>query len=163
MEKFVHETDEDRYMLQEYNHSLETTENAFLPVTPRPRALKLSNIPSELRLYRSSSPSSDRSVHQAAALSILNRTNRKPDRRLPREYSGQWLGKTARCSWLAARRQGWIDSQKSSSFSSSGWQYGIGNREEGYIIGDYLTLIRDDAQPGKEKRKRDIWKCVSCF
>jgi hypothetical protein len=37
------------------------------------------------------------------------------------------------------------------------------NREEGYLVSDYVTFIRDDAQPGKEKRKRDAWKRMTCF
>jgi hypothetical protein len=47
--------------------------------------------------------------------------------------------------------------------SSTGQMYGLGDREEGYVAGRYVTVIEEDTQPEKEKRRRDAWKRVSCF
>jgi hypothetical protein len=41
--------------------------------------------------------------------------------------------------------------------------YGLGDLEEGYVAGRYVTVTKEDAQPKKEKRKRDAWRRVSCF
>jgi hypothetical protein len=41
--------------------------------------------------------------------------------------------------------------------------YGLGDLEEGYVVGRYVTVTKEDAQPKKEKRKRDAWRRVSCF
>jgi hypothetical protein len=161
-EESAHKTDECRCILQEGMQGSDGVEDSFQPVTPRPRALSLLDIPSELRLDRSSTPAPNRSINQSATLSALDGVSGKSDS-LPRGSSGQWLGATARHSPLAARRQGRVDWQKTGCFSSSGRQYGLGNHEEGYLASDYVTFIRDDARPGKEKRKRDAWKRMTCF
>jgi hypothetical protein len=31
------------------------------------------------------------------------------------------------------------------------------------VAGRYVTVIEENAQPEKEKRRRDAWKRVSCF
>jgi hypothetical protein len=63
---------------------------------------------------------------------------------------------------LIARRRGRADWQKNGLISSTGQQYGLGDREEGYVAGKYVTTIGNDVSP-EVNRKRDAWKRVSCF
>ncbi|CAN9365641.1 unnamed protein product [Alternaria alternata] len=158
-----YQTDGYCNMLQDSTRSLETTEDIFQPVTPRPRALTLSDTPSELQLHSSSSLASDGSARQSAALSDLDGANGESDKLLSPESSGQWIERSTRRSSLAARRQGRAYSRNRALLSSTGQMYGLGDREEGYVAGRYVTVIEEDAQPEKEKRKRDAWKRVSCF
>ncbi|KAB2105017.1 hypothetical protein AG0111_0g7131 [Alternaria gaisen] len=158
-----YQTDGYRNMLQDGTHTLETAEDIFPPATPRPRALTLSDTPSELQLHSSSSLASDGSARQSAALSGLDGANGESDKLLSPESSGQWTERSTRGSSLAARRQGRADWRNRALLSSTRQKYGLGDREEGYVAGRYVTVIEEDALPEKEKRRRDAWKRVSCF
>lgn len=152
-----------RNMPQDDTHTLETTEDIFQPVTPRPRALTLSDTPSELHLHSSSSLASDGSAHQSTALSGLDGADVESGKLLSTGAPDQRIQRSTRYSSLAARRQGRIDWRHCALLSSSGRMYGLGDREEGYVAGRYVTVTKEDAQPKKEKRKRDAWMRVSCF
>ena len=158
-----YQTDRCRNMLQDGTHTLETAENIFQPVTPRPRALTLSDTPSELQLHSSSSLASDGSAHQSTALSGLDGADVESGKLLSTGAPDQRIQRSTRYSSLAARRQGRIDWRHCALLSSSGRMYGLGDREEGYVAGRYVTVTKEDAQPKKEKRKRDAWMRVSCF
>ncbi|CAN9411126.1 unnamed protein product [Alternaria alternata] len=150
-------------MLQDATHTLETVEDILQPVTPRPRAFELSDTPSELQLNNSSSLASDGSAHESTALSGLDEANGESEKLLSSGASDQRIQRSIRRSSLAARRQGRADWRNRALLSSTGQMYGLGDREEGYVAGRYVTVIEEDAQPEKEKRKRDAWKRVSCF
>jgi hypothetical protein len=158
-----YQTDGYRNMLQDGTHTLETAEDILPPATPRPRALTLSDTPSELQLHSSSSLASDGSARQSAALSGLDGANGEFDKLLSPESSGQWTERSTRGSSLAARRQGRADWRNRALLSSTGQMYGLGDREEGYVAGRYVTVIEEDVLPEKEKWGRDSWKRVSCF
>ncbi|CAN9360183.1 unnamed protein product [Alternaria alternata] len=156
-------TDGYRNLLQDGTHTLETAEDIFQPVTPRPRALTLSDTPSELQLHSSSSLASDGSAHQSTALSGLDGADGESDKLLSTEAPDQRTQRSTRHSSLAARRQGRTDWRDCALLSSTGRMYGLGDREEGYVAGRYVTVTKEYAQPKKEKRKRDAWMRVSCF
>ena len=158
-----YQTDEYRNMLQDGTHTLETGEVISQPVTPRPRVLTLSDTPSELQLHSSSSLASDGSAHQSTALSGLDGADGKSDKLLSTGPSDQRIQRSTRRSSLATRRQGRIDWRDCTLLSSTGRMYGLGDRDEGYAAGRYVTVTKEDAQPKKEKRRRDTWMRVSCF
>jgi hypothetical protein len=158
-----YQTDGYRNMLQDGTHTLDTAEDIFQPVTPRPRALTLSDTPSELQLHSSSSLASDGSAHQSTALSGLEGADGESDKLLSTGASDQRIQRSTRRSSLAARRQGRADWRNRTLLSSTGQMYGLGDRGEGYVAGRYVTVIEEDAQPEKEKRRQDAWKRVSCF
>jgi len=141
----------------------EATRVCSTPITARPRAKSLPNTPPALRLNEHNSFAPDPDKPQSAPLLTLAEGNREPGKAFSRELSGQWLGGPARRSLLAARRRGWADWQKSGLFSSTGQQYGLGDRDEGCLAVKYVTFIRDDTSPEKENGKRDAWRRVSCF
>jgi len=157
------DTGPEECILQGDLRSPEATRVRSTLITPRPRAKSLPNTPPALRLdeHNSFAPGPDK--HQSAALSALAGANREPGEAFSRESSGQWLGGPARRSLLAARRRGRADWQKSGLFSSTGQQYGLGDRDEGYSAGKYVTIVRDDVSPEKGNRKRDAWRRVWCF
>jgi len=157
------DTGPEECILQGSMRSPEATRVRSTPITPRPRAKSLPNTPPALRLDEHNSFAPDPDKHQPAALSALAGGNKEPGEAFFRESSGQWLGGPARRSLLAARRRGRADWQKSGLFSSTGQQYGLGDRDEGYLAGKYVTFIRDDISPEKGNRKRDAWRRVSCF
>jgi hypothetical protein len=158
-----YQTDGYRNMLQDGTHTLETAEDIFQPVTPRPRALTLSDTPSELQLHSSSSLASDGSTHQSTTLSGLDGADVESDKLLSTGAPDQRIQRSTRHSSLTARRQGRTDWRDCALLSSTGRMYGLGDREEGYVAGRYVTVIEENAQPEKEKRRRDAWKRVSCF
>ena len=149
--------------LQGNMRSPEVTRVRSTPISPRPRAKSLPNTPPALRLDEHNPFAPEADDHQSAALSALAGGNREPGETFSRESSGQWLGGPARRSLLAARRRGRADWQKSGLFSSTGQQYGLGNCDEGYLAGKYVTIIKDDVTLEKKDRKRDAWRRVSCF
>jgi hypothetical protein len=151
-----------QHILQKDMHGPHDTLRSFTPVTSRPRAMSLPNTPSELLLDSYNSPVPVREIHQSAALLDLAGVDRELDRAFSRESSGQWLKKPARQSLLIARRRGRADWQKNGLISSTGQQYGLGDRKEGYVAGKYVTTIGNDVSP-EVNRKRDAWKRVSCF
>jgi hypothetical protein len=151
------------YILEKGLSGAETASDGLELVTPRPRAMSLSNTPSELRLDDCSSPAPTREVHQFSAPPALGAINRYSGKALSRNSSGQWLGGVDHQSSLAAQRQGQVNRQKSGFFSSIGRHYGLGDPGKGYVAGDYVTFIGKDAPPEKEKRKRDAWKRMSCL
>ncbi|KAH8631243.1 hypothetical protein IG631_12925 [Alternaria alternata] len=157
------QSDGYRNMLQDGTHTLETAEDVFQPVTPRPRALILPDTPSELQLHSSNSLASDGSAHQSTALPGFDGADGESEKPLSTGASDQRVQRSTHRSSLAARRQGLTDWRDRALLSSTGQMYGLGDPEEGYVAGRYVTVIEEDAQPEKEKRRRDAWKRVSCF
>jgi hypothetical protein len=158
-----YQTDGYRNMLQDVTYTLETAEDILQPVTPKPRAFELSDTPSELQLNSSSSLASDGSAHQSAAISVLDGANGESDKLLSTGSSDQRIQRSTRHSSLAARRQGRTDWRDCALLSSTGRMYGLGDHDEGYVAGRYVTVTKEDAQPRKEKRRRHAWMRVSCF
>jgi len=157
------DTGPEEYIAQGNMRSPKATRVRSTPITPRPRAKSLPNTPPALRLDEDNSFAPDPDKHQSAALSALAGGNREPGEAFSRESSGQWLGGPARRSLLAARRRGRADWQKSGLFSSTGQQYGLGDRDEGYLAAKYVTLMSNNVTLEKKDRKRDAWKRVLCF
>jgi len=163
IEELDRDSGPEECILQRNMRSPEATRVRSTPITPRPRAKPLPNTPPALRLDEHNSFAPDPDKHQPIALSALARGNREPGEAFSRESSGQWLGGPVCRSLLAARRRGRADWQKSGLFSSTGQQYGLGDCDEGYLAGRYVTLISDDVTLEKKDRKRDAWKRVLCF
>ena len=157
------DTGPEECILQENMRSPEAIRVRSTPITPRPRAKSIPNTPPALHLDEHNPFAPDPEKNQSAALSAIAGGKREPGEAFSRESSGQWLGGPARRSLLAARRRGRADWQKSGLFSSTGQQYGLGNCDEGYLAGKYVTSIRDDISPEKGNRKRDAWRRMSCF
>ncbi|KAE8843799.1 hypothetical protein HRS9122_04902 [Pyrenophora teres f. teres] len=117
--------------------------------TSQLRRALLSNISSALEIEELESSTSDRKIHREAALQALDGAC---------ESSEQPENVVAGPSSHVNRRHGRVDWHKSTLFSSKGRQYSLGDHNEGYLSGRYITCIKQEDKKPEKNCGIEVWK-----
>jgi hypothetical protein len=151
---YIKETSSLRSALRESLAMAEPIPKRMEPLTPQPRNTSPSRDPFMINFQKSSLSASNRQAHQDVTLDALDGATGSTD---DIESSASMPSAPTR-GVSAFRRRGGADWRRGGLFSSSGRRYGTGDKEEGYVSGDYVTITAAGKEGSHEKiGGKEVW------